>query len=260
MITRKLRTVVLFLVFFLGSMFSLPSGASPATIIWEEDFESDLDNWKIFGVDAETRQPRPGNFSIIDGTLRIKGNTTLYSIAEHPSTQATGTWSFDVNVTPSPDHFYIAFFGGEFGNFTGEDGFEKACPSEYGVMPVPEWFSVWFKEFVFYKRKNGSSNIVELGSFHPPQILGWHHFDITRNIEGKFNVFIDGSNCTSFQDTTYNTTGVFKFYGGPGPGLDNIVVYDHFTFKGTNASGWTFVVGLFALSIYLFRKKLLSKK
>ncbi|MFX1538945.1 MAG: hypothetical protein ACFFDI_32580 [Promethearchaeota archaeon] len=257
---RKSLTVVLFLVFLLGSMFFPPSGVSPATIIWEEDFESDLDNWKIFGVE-NFDIPRPGNFSIIDGTLRITGNTTIDSIIEHPSTQATGTWSFDVDVTHSPrNHFYIAFFGGKFGDFTGKVDFAKACPFEYGVIPVPGSFGSWYQEFVFYKRVKGSLYIEELGSFSPPQILGWHHFDITRNIEGEFNIFINGSHCKLFQDTTYNTTEVFKFYGSPGPGLDNIVVYDHFTImKRTNASGWTFIVGLFALSI-IFRKKLLYKR
>ncbi|MFX0209679.1 MAG: hypothetical protein ACFFDT_27105 [Candidatus Hodarchaeota archaeon] len=51
------------------------------------------------------------NFSVTIGVLRITGNESQEHIAEHPSTQATGTWSFDLDVTHTVRrHFYMAFF------------------------------------------------------------------------------------------------------------------------------------------------------
>jgi hypothetical protein len=168
------------------------------------------------------------------------GNETLASIAEYSSTQATGTWSFDVDVTHSPsNHFYIAFFGGKWGNWTGADDFDESVPFEYGIMPVMPVFGNWNSVFVFYKRIKGNSNINPLGSFSPSQMLGWHHFDITRSIEGEFNIFINGSHCFSFQDVTYNTTEVFKFYGSAGPGIDNIVVRDDFALTSPTTTSTT---------------------
>lgn len=225
MTRRGLRMTVVCFTFVIGTMMCLPSGASATTIIWEEDFESGLGNWKISGFRTTDNTPVPGNFTVTNGVLRITGDENHSNIAEYPSTQATGTWSFDLDVTHTPhDHFYVAFFGEEMENFTGTDDFTPAYG--YGIVSVTQPFGVWNEEFVFYKRLGGDTSVITLGRHFPPEIIGWHHFDITRNAEGEFNVFINGTHVKSFQDDTYTTTEVFKFAGGPGPGIDNIVVQD----------------------------------
>ncbi|MFX0184821.1 MAG: hypothetical protein ACFE95_17195 [Candidatus Hodarchaeota archaeon] len=225
--TKILCTVVLFLI---SIMIFLPSKTSTAKVIWEENFESGLENWEVSGFNVTDFTPLPGNISDTNGILRITGDDTQETIAEHPSTQATGTWSFDLDVTPTKrNHFYVAFFGENSKNLS------ESIPFEYGVMPVTASFGMWDSEFVFYRRMKGSSSITSLGRYSPSQILGWHHFDITRTTEGVFNIFINGSHRNSFQDTIYMTTEVFRISGGPGPGIDNIVVQDDFVFTTTTS-------------------------
>lgn len=63
--TRGLRMIVMYFTFLIGSMMCLPSGASPTTIIWEEDFEIESwsDNWKFSGFRATDNAPVPQFFS-----------------------------------------------------------------------------------------------------------------------------------------------------------------------------------------------------
>ncbi|MFW9995537.1 MAG: hypothetical protein ACFFD4_26100, partial [Candidatus Odinarchaeota archaeon] len=221
--TKLSKTISLSLLLFVSTMIFLPSTASTADVMWEENFESGLDNWYLSGFNASFL-PVAGNFSDTNGILRITGDDNHENFAEHPSTQATGTWSFDVDVTPTKrNHFYIAFFGEKMGNLS-EVSFSEVIAYEYGILVVTAPLASWDSEFVFYKRIKGSSSVTSLGRYSPSQILGWHHFDITRNIDGEFNVFINGSLRGSFQDTTYTTAEVFRLSGGPGPGIDNIVV------------------------------------
>jgi hypothetical protein len=254
--TKGSGTVVLFLTFILSIMIFLPSKVSTATIIWEENFESEnwKENWNVSGFNVTDSTPLPGNISVTNGVLSITGDDTQETIAEHPNSQATGTWSFDLDVTPTKrNHFYVAFFGEKMGSFTGKDDFTPSY--SYGVIPVTASFGMWDSEFVFYRRMKGSSSVTSLGRYAPSQILGWHHFDITRTAEGVFNIFINGSHCKTFQDTVYTTTEVFRISGGPGPGIDNIVVRDDFvsttttTTSTTTTNGANASVELLALSL-----------
>lgn len=231
-ITAIFPTIVVLLILFNPTTFGT------ATIIWGEDFESGLDNWDFFSWDS-TRTLFPENVSTSDGVLRVVGNESRSSIAEHPSTQTTGTWSFDVDVAPTEiDHFYIAFFGEKFGNFTGPDDALNATPYEYGIAVVTAPFGMWNSEFVFYKRPK-TPDVIPLGRYSPTEIMGWHHFDITRDNNGLFNVFINGTLRKSFQDNSYTISEVFRFMSRPGPGIDNIVVRDDFLLTTTTATTTT---------------------
>ncbi|MFX1514522.1 MAG: hypothetical protein ACFFCQ_18285 [Promethearchaeota archaeon] len=257
--TKLSRTVVLFLISLLSIMIFFPSMASTATIKWEENFEGDLDNWDIFGVNVTDYSPLPGNISTPNGILRFTGPDTQMNYAEHPSTQATGTWSFDVDVTPTKmDHFYLAFFGEKTGNFTGMTDFMGSIGYEYGILVVTAPFGMWDPGFVFYKRTKGVSDVAPIASFSPSQILGWHHFDITRSVEGEFNVFINGSHAMKIINLKYTTAEVFRIFSGPGPGIDNIVVRDDFvltpTTKDDDKASFEFL-GLSLLVLGLFKRK-----
>ncbi|MFX0205404.1 MAG: hypothetical protein ACFFDT_05415 [Candidatus Hodarchaeota archaeon] len=258
--TKCSCTVVLFLIFSFNIMIFLPTAASPATIIWEENFESDgLDNWNIFGFNVNDATPLPGNISDTNGVLRIMGPDTQENVAEYPSTQATGTWSFDVDVTPTKrNHFYIAFFGEKMGNFSGMSDFTETIPFEYGILVVTASFATWDSEFVFYRRTKGISSITSLKRFTPSQILGWHHFDITRSMEGEFNIYLNGSHIMKVLNLAYTTTEVFRISGGPGPGIDNIVVRDDFIPTSTTKNDINVSFEFLALSLLflgLFRRK-----
>ncbi|MFX1513978.1 MAG: hypothetical protein ACFFCQ_15470, partial [Promethearchaeota archaeon] len=155
--TKVSHTVILVLIFLLNLTIFFPSMASTANIIWEEDF-GDLDNWDIFGFNVTDFSSLPGNISNPNGVLRITGPDSQENFAERPSTQATGTWSFDVDVTPTKrNHFYIAFFGEKMEN--------NSIPFEYGIMVVTASFDMWDSEFVFYKRTKGNPSITSLGRF-----------------------------------------------------------------------------------------------
>ncbi|MFX0209680.1 MAG: hypothetical protein ACFFDT_27110 [Candidatus Hodarchaeota archaeon] len=148
------------------------------------------------------------------------------------------------------------------GNFTGKDDSTPAYG--YGVIPITLPLGIWEAEFVFYKRIKGQTDVITLGRYFTSEILGWHHFDITRNTDEEFNVFINESHVKSFQDDTYTTSEVFRFSGGPGSGIDSIVIQDEIVVtppqstnggssSSSNASFEVLAVSL--LLLVLFKRK-----
>ncbi|MFX1513979.1 MAG: hypothetical protein ACFFCQ_15475, partial [Promethearchaeota archaeon] len=74
----------------------------------------------------------------------------------------------------------------------------------------------------------------------------------------EFNVFINGSHAMEIINLAYTTTEVFRISGGPGPGIDNIVVRDDFvvtpTTKDENNASFEFL-GLSLLFLGLYKRK-----
>ena len=226
---KKYFTIIIISNLLILLLFN--SGVScRANIIWEDSFDPPgLAEWKIFGWNRTDATPFEGNYSDSNGVLRVQGIGTQESAAEHSSTQATGTWSFDLDVTHTiGEHFHLAFFSGKFGNITEVDTFLDAIPFEYGIMVVTANLAgtQFDSEFVFYMRYQGDGSIYPLERYSPPEMIGWHHFDITRTSLGEFTVFINNSLCSSFQDLNFTTTEVFRITSSAGPAIDNIVVCD----------------------------------
>lgn len=224
---KKAITQLLILNLLVIFLFNSPI-LCRANIVWQDNFDiAGLANWKLFGWNRTDATPLPANFSDSDGILRVQGTGHQESAAEHPSIQAVGTWSFDLDVTHTiGEHFHISFFSGKFGNYSILPNFVDAIPYEYGIIPVSAIWGPYNSEFVFYMREQGNGSITPLERYSPDEIIGWHHFDITRTALGEFNVFINGTLRSTFQDTKFNTSEVFRISSSAGPGLDNVLMVD----------------------------------
>ncbi|MFW9913669.1 MAG: hypothetical protein ACFFEU_14420, partial [Candidatus Thorarchaeota archaeon] len=169
---------------------------SPCAVVWEANFaDGNTDGWEFWGMNYSDPAPLPANYSVSEGMLRFQGVANHWTIAMYNTTQAVGTWSFDLDVQDQErHHFYVAFFSGywDTDNIDWEDWY-ASVPYEYGIVPVIGTFGGWNNEFVLYRRAAGSGIVVTLAKYSPPQMIGWHHLDIQRDSSGRFHVYLNGT-------------------------------------------------------------------
>lgn len=233
---RRLATVMLLISCLLITVLaisphnntpSIQKSYSPSDVVWSEDF-NDISGWEFWGMHYEDGFPLPANYSVSEGMLRFLGGNNHWTIAMYNYTQGTGTWSFDLDVQDQyRHHFYVSFFSGYWDNDSIDwPDWLSSVPYEYGIIPFTGSFYDWSDEFVLYRRTPGTGSITTLDRYRPPEMIGWHHIDITRNSSGQFEVYLNGVLRMSAVDTSYDTPECFKIYSQGGPAIDNIVVDD----------------------------------
>ncbi|UCE09164.1 MAG: hypothetical protein JSW61_09290 [Candidatus Thorarchaeota archaeon] len=211
------------------SVVSMPLESS-ATMVWSDDFsDGNYVGWTINGINM-TAVPAvlvDGNYSADDGLLRAtgEGGGWIWNLASHPSTVATGTWSFDINSPPTEPgltHFYVFFISDDSDIATGiPDGYAlktEMIPDDHG-----------FRGFILEKFAGNEDQ--QIAQYHTEQdVLGGYHVDITRDSTGLFNVWINGTHRMSGQDNTHSASGYFRFSTPAGPAIDNVEVFDSIEF------------------------------
>ena len=226
--------IVTFSMLLTALLLGLSFGPVPtsAAVIWSDDFnDGNYDGWTISGINV-TSYPPPswviteldGNFTIENGMLKAHGPE--WNWAKHSSNIAYGTWSFDIHaVDSSLAHFYVTFMT--------MDGEAILGPSDgYAFMVAthsdrPGGFTgfrlyryndlMWSPAFGEYRTSRGPA--------------GGYHVDITRNLAGEFNVWINGTLRMSGQDTLHTTSESFLFNTPAGSSIDNVVVSDTVDFE-----------------------------
>ena len=193
---------------------------------WSDDFnDGNIDGWTVQGWNYTEDPPTslPGNFTADDLTLRAYGEGTNH--AYHTSATAYGSWCFDLYSVPTPNnHSYIAFVSGPATEITGSPGWESTVPYEYGIAVVNGEFAGFNNTFILYRRNQGNLNIIPLGEYEVNEMTGWHHINVTRDLEGNFQVYINDTLRITAVETAYSTSEIFSFYTLAGYALDNIVV------------------------------------
>jgi hypothetical protein len=203
--------------------------------VWAGNFNVILDNWRIWGFN-ESANPivtTAGNFSNVDHTLRAYGEE--WNVAQHNSTVAYGSWSFDIDLVQTPrNHCVVAFISGW--EDTPPLGQELVIdPSySYGMMFVTGEFGSQNTSFVLFRRTAGPPYITPIATYDPdndPESSGWHegwyHIGITRDARDKFKVLINGTLRMEVTDTSFTTSDVFYLHAEAGIALDNIEVRDY---------------------------------
>ena len=195
-----------------------------SAVVWSDNFEDhDISDWTIYGLNGTTLpfDVVPGNFSAEDGVLRANGTELAWSIAVRNSSVAYGTWMFDVDVTETYGHDIVIVFlqlvwnlevWGIDGYFiriwTGDQPRLQAATSYASGSPIGrslEWWEPYYYEEGF---------------------LGWKNFIITREPDGQFYVYINGTLALSHKDNRHTSCEEFHFGTNPGPAIDNIIVSD----------------------------------
>ena len=181
------------LILFLLALSSFVIDSCSAATVWSDDFDDgDYDGWVV----AE------GKFTAEEDTLKAEAEDA--NSAFRPSTVATGTWSFDI---------YVTNYGGGVVYFMwlpGGEGYFLNIPT-IGKIELYIGLGETYTRFTDYRFKS--------------TILGWQHFDITRDPDGRICVYHNGSLAIDTVEDSYTASHYFGYQSRhPGKAIDNIVV------------------------------------
>ena len=231
MVSSKRKWMLVFIAFGIAILLSNPHVIPPpcaAAVEWFDDFnDGNYDGWTIWALNSTGHSPylpvTGGSFDPDDGALRANGTNVEWNIANYPSSVAYGTWSFDLDIVNTWRHeFLISFFSYET---TPMDGYPGQC---YDLVILTEFLSTGSFDVALVHRNDLS--YYSLGRTTVNGFPGWYHFDVTRDTNGQFYVYVN----TTYDpiianiDDAFTTCNTFEFIApfGPdfGPAIDNIVV------------------------------------
>ena len=212
-----------------------------AALIWSENFNTEdpagwtFENWQrpsnIFEVNPDL------GMSVINGVLRGPNSTSHDSMASvnYDSSVAYGNWSFDWIVTSGTDHLAydsVAFmFTDTVNNYnmTGltESEYLENC-NGYNLLMISSSSTTGFTGAAIPGISLGiygsSYAILDTHEF-ASDIVGSHHIDIYRDMQGQISVYFDTQLIIQATDNTVTTSEVFNIVSFKGDsGFDNIVV------------------------------------
>lgn len=201
--------------------------SEPAELVWSEDFDDgNISDWSIYGiVGTRPYTSVPGNFTAEDGVLRANGTEETFSIATINSSVAYGTWTFDVDVVDTYNHEIVIPFimiKWTIESWGIDCYFIQFVTGMYESDPQPR-----LQAGKTYASDSPSGRaVVWFDSYPYDDLLGWKNINITREDNGQFYVYINGTLTMGFKDNQHTTCKEFIFSTGPGPAIDNIVVSD----------------------------------
>jgi len=208
--TRKQIFLTIFsmvlLFFLLCGCSSTTADMAPTpdlTIVWSDDFEDgEIEDW---GQDLN-----PGTSFFVEEGVLTSGPERAGDIY-HESKVSSGTWSFDLFITPDT-------------KLMPNIDFCLSCDQDY-ISGVG--FSVMSTE-----RTTVQMLILENGKLthedkvrEDGRLSGWNHFDITRDDSGNSKIYLNGEIILEYSDEL-NITPQWFYFATPaiGPILDNLVV------------------------------------
>jgi hypothetical protein len=189
---------------------------------WSDDFDDgNIDGWSVQGLNTSSDpwSAHSGNITAEDNTMRIYGEE--WSEAYRTSNIAYGSWAFDVYCVDTPnERSYIAFVSGS-PVLVPED---LDFPFEYGIITVVGHYESYNSAFLLYRRPSDSPYLSVIGSYDVEEVSGWWHINITRDLDGNFEVSFNGTLGITVEDSVHTTCDLFTFTAEAGYALDNIVV------------------------------------
>jgi hypothetical protein len=231
MVSSKRKVILVFIALGIAFLLSNPHVIPPpcaAIEIWADDFnDGNYDGWTIWASNTTGFNPwtnvTGGSFEIDDGALRANGTNVEWNLADYPSSVAYGTWSFDLDIVDT----WRSEFGVQFFKYdtTPRDGPPGQC---YDLVIVTEFLSTGVFDVRLIHRNDQSS--FSLGRTVINGFSGWYHFDVTRDTNGQFYVYINTTYPPILDgvDDAFTTCNTFTFWApfGPdfGPAIDNIRV------------------------------------
>jgi hypothetical protein len=214
--------------FFIGQTYA----KSSLIPVWVNNFNVNMDDWRIWGFNqsADPIVSTHGNFSIGDDTLRAYDEE--WNVAQHNSTVAYGTWSFDIELVRTPrNHCLVAFASGWEDTPAPSQELSINPSYSYGMIFATGEYGSQNTSFVLFKRYAGNLGVSPIATYDPdddPESAGWYEgwyeIDIIRNTRGEFDVYINGTLKMEATDTTFTTSEVFYIHAEAGIALDNVGV------------------------------------
>ncbi|MHA2302738.1 MAG: hypothetical protein ACXACD_17465 [Candidatus Thorarchaeota archaeon] len=186
-----------------------------ATVIWEDDFDDEnLDGWTIFGWESMDSPVKiEGNFSAASGMLTALDDDL--NVARHDSNVTVGTWSFDMFV-PDDDYGFIRV---EFMS----NGASLGAHGNMSWIAVSAWF--YGTAPLFYLLYGLGSSKTLLKTINRP-LQGWHHIEASRNDDGRFLVYFNGTLEANVTSTLVTSSTYLQVLCNnvTGAAIDNLVV------------------------------------
>ena len=259
LIEKKLVLALLMVIILV-----VPLRQISATIIWSEDFEGPLDDWEFRGYSYDTVfMPNDSVApSIVNGTLQMPNIRVLTeSQFFRNSTVAYGTWSFDWHVAPGDDHSSVDGIFLVINNFpnnlTGLSNSQLASTISGYVLilisadrPSSQYAdrSITLAKYLSY-----SFSILEYHQF-TASITGFHHIDVTRNLQGEFKVYYDSNLIIQYTDNTITTSEKCVIVSWMGDSaFDNITVSDSIDIPRTTDFPGLFT--LFSIGVFIIMRR-----
>ena len=189
-----------------------------ALTTWTDNFDDgEFGDWTV----------ELGSFTIIDGVLTGQEDTNAL---RHDSVCFVGNWSFDALGS-----VYVSFLAG-----TTKDGVSTSCYCLHKTSTRIELLL-----------STGWVN-TQLGTWKSPNTMsGWQHFDVTRNDEGRFDIYLNGTKVFDVTNTRFMTSSYFVFYCFANGALDNVTINDVKGGMGVPVSPAILGVGLAAICLGL---------
>ncbi len=191
----KTKTILLVLC-----LLALTYGVSPqvgAVMVWSDNFnDTNYNGWTV-----ET-----GAFSAADNTLRC--TSEAMGVVHHPSTVASGTWSFDFLFTGSLHVSIIYFAVGVMSDLMGNQGYQITV-NNYG--------------FTLYVVTDSATTTLDSYTA-PGGIQGRQHFDFTRDAGGLIRGYLNSTLVVEATNTEHTTVNYFLAHMFQDESLDNVVV------------------------------------
>ncbi|MFW9849652.1 MAG: hypothetical protein ACFFF4_10935 [Candidatus Thorarchaeota archaeon] len=190
---------------------------SSAVEVWSDNFEDgNYDGW------TPNSYYTYNCWSCANNCLCLNQDDT--GAVHHPSTQAVGTWQFDVYSGDGIASVY--FISNQHGslNWTGYtlqlnrimhaegDQLSLTLSKKGYIYDLSERLDIWFIG-------------EELGYYRIEQSPGaWQHLRVTRSAVGHFKVYLNDTFVFDATDTEYETSEYFTFVASGHLAIDNIVV------------------------------------
>ncbi len=208
--TKQVKTKIILLTLCL---LALTYGVTPkagAAMVWSDDFnDTDYNGWTV-----ET-----GAFTAADSILRCTSESM--GVVHHPSTVATGTWSFDF-VFSSMLHVSIIYFAvGVISDLMGNQGYQITV-NNYG--------------FTLYVVTDSATTTLDTYTA-PSGLQGRQHFGFTRDAGGLIRGYLNGSLVVEATNTEHSTVNYFLAHMFEDESLDNIVVSNTVDITPTTGPG-----------------------
>ena len=245
MSSRKLKLIaVVSAIVIMGSVFMMgetplkPIPYTPidqhssADIVFAYDFDDgNLSDWSWFAIDdGIPYNEYPGNVTVVNGVM--KHGPDHWNIALVNSSVAYGTWSFDVFVEDQPiDHeIVIPFILIEYVTevYLKQAYIFQIVTGHYPNFLIPgtnlDQPRLQAGKIVLADSPTGRS-ITWTDQYNTDDIWGWKNFIITRENNGQFYVYMNGSLVLGYKDNQHTTCNHFAFSSRIAA-FDNLMVND----------------------------------
>ena len=188
-----------------------------AAIVWQDNFDDGLlDGWTLFGWESmESPVKIDGNFSAASGMLMALDDDL--NIARHDSNVVEGTWSFDIFV-PDDDYGFIRV---EFMS----NGASLGVQGNMSWIAVSAWFYGTEPTFYLLYGLGSSKGLLETID---RTLQGWHHIEVSRNSDGRFLVYFNGTLEANVTSTSVTSSTYLQVVSNnvTGAAIDNLIVSD----------------------------------